>query len=301
MDTIRSLHYFVRAVELGSLSAVARAEGTTQPTISKAIAALERRVGARLLERTTTHLAPTAEGRRFHERARGLLAEFDAAMTEARGGGAALCGLLRVSAPVALGQLRLNVLVLEFLALHPGIELELILNDRMVDLVEEGVDVAVRLGGDLPPDMVARKVAVSTLLLVAAPAYLERHVPLEMPAQLAQHDYVRFAWLPAGDAIALHDGTRGVTVTARSRYRVNHALAIRDSLVLGAGIGLCPEWLVGDLLAAGTLQRVLPGWHGTAQEVHLLARRHRSARARAFMEFIGARLAALPGLHAPVP
>ena len=294
MDMMRSLHYFVRTVELGSLSAVAREEGVTQPTVSKIIAALERDVGVRLLERSTTSLAPTAEGRRFHDRARCLLADFDAAVTEARGGGA-LRGLLRVSAPVALGQLRLNGLVLEFLALHPGIELELILNDRMVDLVEEGIDVAVRLGGALPQDMVARKVAVSARLLVAAPAYLARRTPPQGPDQLAHHDYVRFAWLPAGDVITLNDGSRSVAVTAKSRYRVNHALAIRDSLVQGAGIGLCPQWLVGDLLDAGTLQPVLPGWHGVPQDVHLLAGRHRSVRARAFTDFLAGRLPALPG------
>jgi DNA-binding transcriptional LysR family regulator len=299
MDTIRSLQYFVRAVELGSLSAVAREQGTTQPTVSKIIAALEREVGARLLERSTTSLSPTVEGRRFHERARGLLAEFDAAVSEARGGGKTLRGPLRVSAPVALGQFRLNALVLEFLALHPGIELELILNDRMVDLVEEGVDVAVRLGGALPPDVVAHPVAVSPRLLVAAPAYLERRPAPAMPEGLAEHEQVRFAWLPAGDLVRLHDGARTVDVAVSSRYRVNHALAIRDSLVLGAGIGLCPEWLIGDLLAAGALQRVLPGWHGMPQPVHLLAGRHRNARARAFADFLGARLALLPGFRAP--
>jgi DNA-binding transcriptional LysR family regulator len=163
--------------------------------------------------------------------------------------------------------------------------------------VEEGVDVAVRLGGDLPQDMVARKVAVSARLLVAAPAYLARHVPPRTPQQLAQHDYVRFAWLAAGDVITLYDGSRSVAVTVKSRYRVNHALAIRDSLVQGGGIGLCPAWLVGDLLEAGTLQPVLPGWHGAPQDVHLLAGRHRSARARAFIDFLGTRLPALPGFR----
>jgi DNA-binding transcriptional LysR family regulator len=302
MDTIRSLSAFVRAVELGSLSAVAREQGTTQPTVSKIVAALESELGVRLLERTTASLAPTPEGRRFYERAKGLLAEFDDAVTEARGGNAALRGLLRVSAPVALGQFRLNALAGEFLALHPDIELELILNDRMVDLVEEGVDVALRLGGELPPDAVARHVAVSPRLLVAAPAYLERHGTPRAPAQLARHRYVRFAWLPAGDAIALSDGSRDVTVTAPSRYRVNHALAIRDSVAAGTGIGLCPEWLVQDLLAAGTLRRVLPRWRGVPQQVHLLypSRRFQSARARAFVDFIRARLPALPGFSAPV-
>lgn len=298
MDMLRSLLYFVRAVDLGSLSAVAREQHTTQPTVSKVIAALESEVGARLLERSTTSLAPTAEGRRFRERAIGLLADYDGAVAEARGGGAALRGLLRVSAPVALGQFRLNALVLEFLALHPDIELELILNDRMVDLVEEGVDVALRLGEELPPDAVARQIAISARLLVAAPAYLERCRSPSMPEELGDHQQVRFAWLAGGDAVNLHDGTRGVAVTVKSRYRVNHALAIRDSLVLGAGIGLCPEWLVQDLLAAGTLRRILPGWQGPPQAVHLVTQRHRSARARAFVTFIGKRLPGLPGFTA---
>jgi DNA-binding transcriptional LysR family regulator len=303
LDTLRSLQYFVRAVELGSLSAVAREQGTTQPTVSKVIAALEAELGVRLLERSTVRLAPTAEGRRLHERANGLLDEYGEAVAEARGGTAALAGPLRLSAPVALGQFRLNALVLEFLARHPGIELELILNDRMVDLVEEGVDVALRLGGQLPPDLVARHVAVSARLLVAAPAYLAHHPALRVPAKLARLEQVRFAWLPAGDTIALHDGSRQVQVDVKSRYRVNHALAIRDSLVAAAGIGLCPEWLVGDLLAAGTLRHVLPRWRGPAQDVHLLypGRRYQSARARALVEFLRSALPALAGFSAPAP
>ena len=301
MDTMKSLRWLVRAVELGSLSAVAREAGTTQPTVSKVIAALERDLGIRLLARTTASLAPTTEGLRFYERARGVLAEFDAAVADARGDTAAMRGLVRVNAPVALGQFRLNALVLAFLDAHPGVEVELVLDDRMVDLVEEGVDVALRLGGALPADAVARHVADSPRWLVAAPGYLERHPAPTTPQALAGHDYVRFAWLATGDDVTLRDGARSVTVRTAGRYRVNNALAIRDGLVAGAGIGLCPAWLVDDLLAAGQLQRVLPAWQGEMQALHLLypQRRYQPARARALVGFLSAQLAALPGFVAP--
>ena len=292
MDTIRSLQYFVRAVELGSLSAVAREHGTTQPTVSKIVAALEDSLGVRLLERSTASLSPTVQGRRFYERSKGVLEEYAEAVADARGETQTASGLLRVNAPVALGQFRLNALVQEFLAQYPAMEIELILNDRMVDLVEEGVDVALRLGSELPPNAIARKVASWPRWLVASPAYLKGRTALKEPEDLAAHDYIRFAWLSTGDKVELHNGARSVQVETHGRYRVNNALAIRDSLAMGAGIGLCPAWLVEDLLAARKLKRVLPQWQGQAQELSLLypSRRHQPLRARLFMDFLQARL-----------
>jgi DNA-binding transcriptional LysR family regulator len=172
MDAIRSMQTFVRAVELGTLSAVAREQAMTQPTTSKHIAGLEKALGVRLLERSTTRLVTTDEGRRFYERAKRVLEEYDEAVADARGLTQTPAGLLRVNAPLALGELRLSALVLEFLARYPGIEIELILNDRFVDLSEEGVDLALRLGGPLPLSVVARRIAVSSRCLVCAPAYL---------------------------------------------------------------------------------------------------------------------------------
>lgn len=300
MDTIRSLRCFVRAVELGSLSAVAREEGTTQPTVSKLMAALERELGVRLLERSTTSLQPTPQGSRFYQRALGVLAEYQEAVAEARGQTETPAGLIRVNAPAAFGQFRLNALLAPFLARYPQVDIELILDDRMVDLVKEGVDIAVRQGRDLPPDAIARLVAVSPRQLVAAPSYLQAHGKPRQPQDLARFDYIRFAWLADGDVLTLHRGERTETVLTQGRYRVNNALAIRESLAAGGGIGLCPLWLVQDLLDSGALVRVLARWHGQSQPLHLLSpsRRYQPLRARLLLDYLSTQIALLPGYGA---
>lgn len=297
MDTLRSLQCFVRAVELGSLSAVAREQHTTQSNISKIVAALEADLGVRLLERSTASLSPTMPGRRFYERARGVLEEYADAVADVRGETAAASGLLRINAPVALGQFCLNAYVQDFLRQYPAIEVELILNDRMADLVEEGVDIAVRLGSDLPPNVIARRIGASPRLLVAAPSYLKTHGTPQTPAQLGEHEYIRFAWLSSGDTLELSDGEQNVAVATHGRYRVNNALAIRDTLAAGGGIGLCPEWLVHDLLAQRKLRRVLRGWQGPAQELHLLypSRRYLPHRVRLMLDYLQQRFAAQAG------
>ena len=303
MDTIKAMRYFVRAIELGSLTAVARAFGTQQPQVSKVMRALEQDMGVRLLERSTTGLAPTEQGRRFYHRAVLVLEEFDHAVAEAQGTTGQPAGLLRINAPVAFGQLHLNGMVQAFLGRYPQVQVELILDDRFVDLVEEGVDLALRLGSTLPPTVVARNLGTSPRMLVAAPAYLARHPAITHPEELAQHDYVRFAWAPRDGLVDLTSGTRTVTVSTQGRFRVNHAIAIRDSLAAGAGIGLCPAWLVEDLLASGHLVTVLPEWRGEAQQLSLLtpSRRYRPARVALFMDFVASRVAEMPGLTAPGP
>lgn len=299
MDTLRGMQTFVRAVELGSLSAVARELRTTQPTVSKQVAALERELGVRLLQRSTTHLAPTEQGRRFYERARRVLEEYGEAVDDARGLSQTPAGLLRISAPVSLGVLRLNRLVQEFLALHPQVEAELIVNDRYVDLVEEGMDVALRLGGQLPPNVVARRLATSPRGLVASVEYLRTHPPIRTPADVAAHDYLRFAW--ASEQLELHGpGGEVARLQGDGRYRINNSLGIRESFLIGAGLGSAPAWLVQDLIDDGRLAWVLPQWRAKAHEAHVLypARRYLPARTRAFVEFLCEQVPGLPGFEA---
>jgi DNA-binding transcriptional LysR family regulator len=296
MDTIKAMRYFVRAVELGSLTAVAREAGSRQPHVSKVLRALEASLAVRLLERSTTGLALTEPGQRFYARALLVLEEYDQAVAAAQGATDQAAGLLRVNAPVAFGQLRLNDLVQQFLDAHPLVQVELILNDHFVDLVEDGVDVALRLGSTLPPTAVARTLGASKRLLVAAPAYLAQRGAPTQPEQLAEHDYVRFAWAPRGDLVELTAGARTITVQTSGRFRVNNAVAIRDSLAAGAGIGLCPVWLVEDLLGSGALVTVLPAWRGETQQLSLLmpSRRYRPLRTTLFIDFIANRVAAMP-------
>lgn len=297
MDRLKSMQYFIRAVELGSLSAAARELGTTQPTVSKALGALEQELGVRLLERSTTGLSLTDQGQRFYARSKLVVEEFNDAVSDVQGQTGQAKGLLRVNAPVALGQFRLTALVHEFLSRHPDVDIELILNDRFVDLVEEGVDVALRLGGALPPNVVARRIGVSQRLLVAAPGYLEKHGTPQNPPDLVMHNYVRFAWLPSGDEVELHNAGARVSVQTKGRFRVNNALSIRETLAMGAGIGLCPAWLVDDLLRTSALVHVLPGWTGTAQELFVMypSRRYQPLRAKLFIAFVSSQVPAWEG------
>ena len=301
MDTLKALHCFVRAVELGSLSAVARESGSSQPTVSKTMAALERQVGAQLLIRSTTRVQPTEQGRRFYEHARQTLESYAEGVSQARGETEQVRGRLRVSAPVSLGVLRLNALLLEFMQLHPEVEVELLLNDRFVDLTEESIDLALRLGGELPEQLIARPLARSPRYLVAAPAWISRVPALNSPEDLPPADYLRFAWLDAGQNLLLrHADGRELSLATRSRYTANSSLAIRESYCLGAGFGLTPAWLVADLLADGSLQRLLADWRGPAQEASLLypSRRFLPARTRALIDFLIERLPHLPGFEA---
>lgn len=302
MDTLRAMRVFVRSVELGSLSSASRALGMTQPTVSKLLAQLEKHLAVRLFERSTRGLAATEQGQRFYTDAKAVLEQFDAAVGAVQGLNGQPSGTLRINAPVALGQFRINAMVQQFLAEHPAISIELVLNDRYIDLVEDGADLTFRLGGTLPPDAVARHLGTVSRFLVASPAYLERRGAPGCPDDLTAHEVIRFAWT-AGNTVELTRGAENlqetVRVAVRSRFRVNNALAIREALLLGSGIAMCPAWLVDDLLASGALVRVLPAWSAPSQALHLLypSRQYLALRTRMFIDFAAGQFAALPGFH----
>lgn len=299
VDAFRSLRLFTRVFELGSFSAAAREGGLSQPTISKVVAALERSLGARLLERSTTSLTPTEEGRRFYERARAMLDAYADALADVRGQAQSISGPLTVHAPVGLGELHLNRLIMVFLARHQGIEVELILHDRAVDLVEEGVDVAIRLGSKLPPNAVARRVGVSPRVLVAAPAYLAAAPMPQRPEDLADHEYIRYAGHASSSNLEFSNEAERVFVSTRGRFRVNNSLAIREALLAGVGLASAPSWLVQDLIDSGALAPLLSEWRMPTQPLHLLypSRRYQPFRARALLQFLDAELPKLRGVN----
>lgn len=300
MDTLRAIAAFTHSVELGSLSAAARALGTTQPTVSKLVMQLEQGLGVRLLRRNAAGLSPTEEGQRFYERTRRMLEDYDEAVADAREGVQQPKGLLRVSAPVTLGQRHLNAMTLEFLALYPDIEIELLLDDGFVDPLEARIDVSLRLGGPLPTHLVARHLGTWPRVLVASPAYVAGRGLPATPDDLMTHDYLRYA---SGDDGLLLDGPDGlVTVPVKSRYRVNNAVALFDSVIDGAGISLQPTWMVAEPLAHGQLVRVLPDHTGPAQVAHLLyaPRRRQPLRVRVLVDFLSARIAQIAACSAVV-
>lgn len=286
MDRLKAMGAFVRAVELGSLSAAARELATTQPTVSKLVAWLEHEVGARLLERSSQRVLPTEEGSRFLAHAKRLLEDYEEALAEVAQGVREPRGLVRLSAPVALGELRLGALVLEMLAKLPHLEVELLLEDRFVDPVEERMDLTIRIGGVLPADLVARQLAVWPRYLVASPEYVRRKGQPQRPGDLVAHDYLRYA--ARDDVLHLSSGDDSAVLELASRYRVNSAIALLDAAHSGAGISLQPCWMVDEALRQGKLVRLLPGWTGPAQTAHIVhaPRRRLPMRVQAVMDYL---------------
>ncbi|WP_133650455.1 LysR family transcriptional regulator [Paraburkholderia flava] len=300
MDSLQSMRLYARAVELGSFSAVAREEKITQPTMSKIISALEKDLGVRLLDRTTTSLTPTDEGRRFYERCKRVVEEYVDAVADVRGQTQRPVGTLIVTAPMGLGELRLNALMLEFLSMYPEIDVELNLTDRVIDLVEEGVDVAIRIGGDLPPNAVARMIASSPRVLIATPEYVARTPTIRKPEDLLAHRYVGYARSHIGAELEFTRGAQRIVVRPRGQYRVNSSLALRECYLEGSCVGAAPGWLVQDLIDSGRLVRLLPRWDMSPHPIYFVlpSRRYQPLRTRAFFQFLAERIPTLPGIHA---
>ena len=299
MDRLRAMQTFVRVVETGSFSAVAREANSTQSGISKQVAALERELGARLLSRTTRSLALTEEGERYFEQASRLVAEIAEAESVLRRGEQALSGWLRVAASVGYGRLKLLPLVRTFLAAHPGVKIDLKLNDGFIDLVEQGIDVAVRIGELADSSLIARRVGSMQRSLVASRKYL-RSLPKglktpRVPDDLVQHNCIVYtelashnAWtFTAGPGANVEVGT-SVTVRAKGSLQTNSSEVVRAAVLSGMGIGYAPNWLLEDQMGSGELQTLLPDWPATPLPVHLVSptQRRNSAKVKAFVEHV---------------
>ena len=248
MDRLSAMQTFVRVVESGSFSAVAREARATQSAVSKQVAALERALGARLLSRTTRSLALTEEGERYFGQARRLVAEIAEAESSLRQGEQQLTGWLRVAASVGFGRLKLLPLVNTFLAAHPGVKVDLRLNDGFVDLVEQGIDVAVRIGELSDSSLVARRIGTSKRVLVASRKYL-RSLPKGVKAPKAPEDLqsmncivytelaTQNAWtFTAGPGAPVAVGT-SVTIQAQGNLQTNSSEVVRAAVLSGMEIG----------------------------------------------------------------
>jgi DNA-binding transcriptional LysR family regulator len=299
MDTLQALTAFVRGVDAGSFSAVAREMGVGQPAVSKLVSSLEDSLSVRLVTRGTSGVQLTEEGQRFHSRASAILAAYDEAVAELQDRAAVPNGRVRMTAPVALGEKHINRLVLEFLAKFPQVQVDLVLEDRFVDPIQERMDITLRIGGSAPPGLVRRELAVWPRILVAAPAYIKAHGAPTSPASLAEHEYLAYAQaLPPAVTLFGPNGT--VDIETGGRYRVTSAVALLDAVLGGMGIALQPSWMVSDLLRQGMLIRVLEPWTGPAQHAFLLYARRRllPSRVHALADFLQAEIPSIAAIRA---
>jgi len=293
MDKVHAMTVFVHIVEKGSLTAAAEALGTSLPSTVRALAALERSLGARLLNRTTRRIALTDEGRAYYERARRILgdiADVEAAVSQKQ---VVPQGRLAIGAPVVFGRLHVTPLVLEFLERHPAMRIELAMHDRIVNLVEDGLDASVRIGALADSSLVAIEAGRTRRVVCASPAFLKRHGTARVPADLARCACIRSAGLASGEWEFHADG-RPVRVSASGPFATNQIDPAIGACVSGLGYGLFLGYQVADLVRAGKLRYVLERYEPAPLPVSLVYPQARivSARLRAFIDWFVPRLRA---------
>lgn len=293
MDRLAAMETFIRVVETGSFSEAARQMHLGQPAISKTIAQLEARLGIQLLLRSTRGLTPTEAGESYYERAKRAIEEADEAEHAARGAGASLSGRLRVSAAPTFASLHIIPHLGEFLARHPGLDMEILLDDERIDLIEEGIDISLRMG-DLPDSaLTVRKIGQSPRIVVAAPAYIAAQGTPTGPAELAGHQSVVYAKGFGRDTWIFRKDAAEVLVTMKGRLRVSAAEGVRSAVLSGIGLAVASEWMFAPELADGRVQMLLSDWSLAPLDLWAAfpAGRGVSAKARAFVAFVEEKLA----------
>lgn len=274
LDDLPALVCFARVVELGSFTRAAAALEVSKSVVSERVAALEARVGAPLLLRTSRKVTVTAAGYGVYGHARevataGLAATASAAF--------ATEGVLRVSAPVTLAHMHLAEPIAELLAARPTVKLELLLSDRLVDLVEERVDLAIRVTRLKDSGLVARRLAESPMVICGAPRYLERRGRPRRPEELARHACLRYALLPAEHEWRLYEGGRRVDVTVGGSFETTSGTMLREAAIAGIGLAILPRFMVHDAIERGALEVVLAPFAPRPMGIHAVRASRREA------------------------
>ncbi len=253
MDKLNAMKTFMRVAELGSLSAAARDLRLTQPAVSQQIAGLEQQLGAQLLFRSTRAVTLTDAGSGYYQRLKPILAAVDEAEDALHDQHHQLQGNLRIHAPTGFGQLHVTPLAIAFQQRHPNLAIELLLDDRRADVIGEGIDVALRFGELHAPGMVAKRLGELQRLLVASPAYLDKHGTPRSPAELAKHAHIRYSGLNDGDTLTLFGPHGPEMVALRPTFRANNTLSLLAAIEAGVGIGGAQRPLIAEQLATGAL------------------------------------------------
>lgn len=304
MDSLALMRSFRRVVELGSFARAADDLALSAAGLSKQVRQLEARLGTVLLQRTTRRMSLTDGGRLYYAECCRLLDEIDALEQRMRAGSERVDGLLRINAPLSFGLCVLSPLLSRFLAAHPHLRLDLALDDRVVDLVGEGFDVAVRLRSELEDSsLVARRLGQVEQLLCAAPSYLQRHGEPRTPQELCGHALLGYSLSQSPRAWQLQgtDGASEFTLPA-PRAAANNSLLLRDLLVDGHGVGSLPAFVAAPAIAAGRLRELLPRHRQPPRHVHAVYATGRllPAKVRAFVDFLYRELPAALAAGRPV-
>ena len=290
MDRLVAMETFVRVIEAGSFSGAAKQLRVGQPAVSKTIAQLEDRLGVRLLLRSTHGLTATEAGRSFYERAKRSIEEAEEAELAARGAAAALTGRLRISAPVTFARLQVVPRLPAFFAKHPALEIDLVLEDRSVDSITAGIDVALWMGPfAVGSPLITRKIAMCRRAVVGAPAYFDLMGVPRNPNDLLGHQTVIYDQPRGGQTWAFRQGSAEVLVTVNGRFRVSAAEGVREAVFAGLGLSVGgSEWMFTPELKSGAVKVALEDWSLPPSELWAVfpAGRQASAKARVFAAFM---------------
>ena len=299
MDKFHEMRAFVAVVDTGSFVRAADALDVSKTAVSRLVGELESRLGTRLLHRTTRRLSMTPEGEVFQERCRQLLdgvAEAEAELTAHSG---EAIGQLRINVPVTFGLLHLAPLWPAFMELHPKVVLDVTLSDRLVDLVDEGYDLAVRIARLQASSLVSRQLTSTRMILCASPEYLRRHGVPEHPSDIARHAVISYTLLAMGEQWEFEGPQGPVSVEVVPRMRTNSGDTCCAAAMQHQGIVLQPSFLVGAHLASGALVEVLPQYSSIELGVHAVypSRKHLTPKVRALIDFLvdAFRMRAWPG------
>lgn len=297
MDRLAAMEAFVRVTESRSFSQAARRLRSSKSVVSRLVSSLEAELGVRLFNRTTRSLTLTEAGQGYYERCARILADIDEANASVSQLQAAPRGRLRINAPMSFGFLHLAPAIPDFLARYAEVEVDMTMNDRFVDLVEDGFDLAVRIGRLADSSLVARKLAPMRRVVCASPAYLETRGFPASPEDLAAHDCLCYS------NVALSDEWRFVSldgmawpVEVKGRLRTNNGDALRTAALQGVGLAYLPTFIVGGDLQAGTLISLLGDYIPQDSAVHAVYphSRHLSPKVRAFVDFLADRFGPRP-------
>lgn len=287
MDQFSAIPVFVAVVEKGKFSAAAQSLGVSKSAVSKRINQLENHLGVRLLHRTTRKLSLTEAGARYYEHAAKALraaSKAEDAVTELQGEPQ---GKLKISSPMSFGRLHVAPLIPRFLQRYPKLQIDLVMDDKNIDLVAVGVDVAIR-AGDMPNStLIARKLAPLRQVLCACPSYIERYGMPVTPSELCNHNCILFSYSGDANEWALNKDGQSEVVMVSGSYRVNNSEAILEALLDGIGIGRLPTFVAGPDLKAGNLVRVLDSYHLPNHTFYAVfpEREYMPAKVRAFLDF----------------